>query len=320
MPHLLSFSGHRISSKFLVLTSVSIAVIFGLLFFWFSRQQENHIMDQVKKQAIILHKQIVMTRQWVADQNAVLVPKSEDIPKNPFLNQPEIVSRDGEIFTKVSPSLLTRLLSDRAMKSGVYSFKLTNTERLNPVNAPDEFEAEALNLFRTSNTEGIFRTETRNGEKVLRYVAPLYVTEGCMSCHMVQKYKPGDVGGALSVFIPMNEAQSAINSSKATLLGGGLAFAGSLVALLFVATRLLVFKRIRQIKTAINGIKLTPRGRKTQDQGDELKEIQDLCFLLDEEMKNQHEELERKIVDANSRSLRNEQETGGGQFGVGKSQ
>jgi signal transduction histidine kinase len=255
-------------------------------------------MDQVKKQAIILHKQIVMTRQWVADQNAVLVPKSEDIPTNPFLNQPEIVSRDGEIFTKVSPSLLTRLLSDRAMKSGVYSFKLTNTERLNPVNAPDEFEAEALNLFRTSNTEGIFRTETRNGEKVLRYVAPLYVTEGCMSCHMVQKYKPGDVGGALSVFIPMNEAQSAINSSKATLLGGGLAFAGSLVALLFVATRSLVFKRIRQIKTAINGIKLTPRGRKTQDQGDELKEIQDLCFLLDEEMKNQHEELERNIADA----------------------
>ncbi len=298
MPHLLSFSGRRISSKFLVLTSVSIAVIFGLLFFWFSHQQENHIMEQVKKQAIILHKQIVLTRQWVADQNAVLVPKSEGVPTNPFLKKPEIVSKDGEVFTKISPSLLTRLLSDRALKSGLYSFKLTNTERLNPVNAPDDFETEALRLFQASDKDGIFRTETRNGKKVLRYVAPLYVTDGCMQCHMVHGYKPGDVGGCLSVFIPMEEAQSAINSNKATLLGGGLAFAGSLVALLFVATRSLVFKRIRDIKTAINSISLTQSSKTTQNQGDELKEIQDLCYLLDEEMKNQHEELGRKIADA----------------------
>jgi len=155
-----------------------------------------------------------------------------------------------------------------------------------------------LEQFRGAANEGVFRTETRDGKKVLRYVAPLYVTEGCMSCHLGQCYRPGEVGGCLSVFIPMDEAQSAINSNKATLLGGGLAFAASLLALLFVATRSLVFKRIREIRTAINSIGLTQSSRRTQDQGDELKEIQDLCYLLDESMKNQHEELERKIADA----------------------
>ena len=53
------FLGQRISFKFLVATSLTITVIFVVVFVWFSRQQEDHIMEQVKKQAIILHKQIV---------------------------------------------------------------------------------------------------------------------------------------------------------------------------------------------------------------------------------------------------------------------
>ena len=54
------FLGQRISFKFLVATSLTITVIFVVVFVWFSRQQEDHIMEQVKKQAIILHKQIVL--------------------------------------------------------------------------------------------------------------------------------------------------------------------------------------------------------------------------------------------------------------------
>jgi signal transduction histidine kinase len=292
------FLGQRISFKFLVATSLTITVIFVVVFVWFSRQQEDHIMEQVKKQAIILHKQIVLTRQWVADHNGVLIPKTGEVSSNPFLNQPDVQDADGTAYTRISPSVMTRLLSERALKSGLYSFKLTNTERLNQENAPDAFELEALRLFRSSAQDEIFTTERVNGKSVLRYVAPLYVNENCVKCHTAQGYKPGDVGGCLSVFIPMDEARSAINHNRAILLVGGMVFAGSLVILVFVAARSLVFKRLSDIRTAMSRMAINKQIEDHRGHGDELKEIADFCYLLDEEMKNQHEELERKIAEA----------------------
>jgi signal transduction histidine kinase len=294
-----AFFGQRISFKFLIATSLTITVIFVVVFVWFSRQQEDHIMEQVKKQAIILHKQIVLTRQWVADHNGVLIPKTGgEVSSNPFLSQPDVRDSDGTAYTRISPSVMTRLLSERALKIGLYSFKLTNTERLNQENAPDEFELEALRLFRSSAQDGVFTTEQVNGKSVLRYVAPLYVNEQCVRCHTSQGYKPGDVGGCLSVFIPMDEARSAINRNRAILLGGGIVFAGSLVILVFVAARSLVFKRLNDIRAAMSRMTISKQVENRRGHGDELKEIADFCYLLDEEMKNQHEELERKIAEA----------------------
>ncbi len=256
-------------------------------------------MNQVKKQAIILHKQIVLTRQWVADHQTVLVPKTETCRSSPFLKEPDVTSKDGCVFTKISPSIITRHLSERASKGGLYSFRLANTTWLNPQNAPDQLEKEALEQFRSSPTAGIFRIEHRKGQKVLRYIAPLYVNENCMQCHMVQNYKPGEVGGCLSVLVPMDEAQSAITRNRVILVGSGLGFAGSLVALLFVTTRSLVFKRIRDIRALIGRMNLVNADNSsTTEHGDELKEIADFCYVLDEKLKHQHEELERKIAAA----------------------
>lgn len=294
------FFAQRISFKFLFISAAAIIGVFFLVFVWFSRQQENHIMEQVEKQAIILYKQIVLTRQWVSDQNSVLIPKGSDIRANPFMEKPEVYSTDGETYVKISPSVMTRLLSDRALKSGFYSFKLTNTNSLNEANAPDAFELEALNRFRSSPTmpEGIFSREEVGGRHVLRYVAPLFVNESCVQCHMAQGYKPGDVGGCLSVFIPMDEASAAIERNRAILLGGGLGLAGTLVLVLFVSTRSLVFKRIRDIKGTMSRLKLDESDDLPIGTGDELKEIADFCYILDERLKSQHQELEKRIAEA----------------------
>jgi signal transduction histidine kinase len=292
------FFAQKISFKFLVITTVATTASFGFVFLWFSWQQEEYVMEQVRKQAIILHKQIVLTRQWVADNNAVLIPMTPDSHSNPFPEKPDVVATDGVLYTKISPSVMTKLLSERALKSGLYSFKLTNTGPLNPDNSPDAFELEALKLFRASQQESVFRTELRNGKTVLRYVAPIYVNETCMQCHMSQSFKFGDVGGCLSVFIPMDEAKSAINRNRAILLGGGAAFAMSLVALLFVSARYLVFKRIHDIRTTMSKIPVSNLSEKKPPRGDELKDIADFCYLFDEKMKTQHEELERKISEA----------------------
>lgn len=255
-------------------------------------------MEQVRKQAVILWRQIVLTRQWVADHSVILVAKTGEVRSSPFLENPDVEGNDGIIYTKVSPSVLTKILSDRASKSELYSFRLTNTSQLNPSNVPDEFETEALASFRSSSKEGIFRIEHQGPKTVLRYVAPLFVKENCLQCHMTQSVKPGEVGGCLSVFIPMDEAHSAIRRNRMILLGGGMGFAGSLVVLLFVSARSLFFKRIGNIRTAMSRLTSDKASRDSEAQGDELKEIADFCYLIDEKLKDHHEELERKIEEA----------------------
>ncbi len=288
----------RISFKFLAITSATTTIIFGLLLFWFSCQQEEHIMEQVRKQAVILCKQIVLTRQWVADHGAILVPKTDEVRSSPFLDKPDLDGDDGTTYTKVSPSMLTKILSDRAKKSELYSFRLTNTDRMNPSNVPDEFETEALRIFRSSHQEGIFTIEHPGQKTVLRYVAPVFVNENCLQCHMAQGYKPGDVGGCLSVFIPMDEAHSAIYRNRMILLGGGIGLACSLVVLLFVSARSLFFKRIGDIRTAMSRLTSGNTSKNEPGHGDELKEIADFCYVLDERLKDHHQELERKIAEA----------------------
>jgi signal transduction histidine kinase len=288
----------KLSYKFLGITFLATGVSFVVLFIWLSRQQEEHIMEQVRKQAIILYKQILVTRQWVAEHNSVLVAKTDGIGSSRFLDVPEARGIDGTVYTKVSPSMLTKILSDKAAQGGMYYFKLTNTERLNPDNVPDELEKEALNLFRTSFHEGFFRTEKHGNAHVMRYIAPVYVSENCIQCHQRQYYKPGEVGGCLSVYVPMDEAKSAIFHSKMILVGGVSGIALSLVGLVFIGARWVVFKRINDIRSAISGMgsgKTTPSAG---GRGDELKDIGDFCYYLNEQLKERHEDLERKIAEA----------------------
>ena len=298
LDRLKSSFGHRISFKFLITSALTTLVIFLLAFAWFSGKQEQHIMDQVKKQAVILHQQLVLTRRWVADNKWVLVAKTPQMRSSPFLEEPDVSAADGMVYTKVSPSIMTKALSDRAIRDGLYSFKLVDENPLNPENAPDAVEAEAITAFRSGDKQSLFRTERRNDKTFLRYVAPVHIDESCLQCHMAQGFKPGDIGGALSIFIPMDEARSAINRNRIILVIGGVSLACSLVLSLFVVTRSMVFKRIGEIRTAMTRLTSKEPSAAGAQTGDELKEIADICYLLDERMKSQHLELERKIAEA----------------------
>jgi signal transduction histidine kinase len=289
---------HALSFKFLVCSSVTIITVFGFLLVWFSHQQEQTIIEQVRKQAIILHKQIVLTRQFVADHHGILVPKTDEISSNKFLTDPDIKGTDGVVYTKISPSILTSLLSERAAKNGLYSFRLTNSNPINPANFPDQLEAKALELFRMTGETGFFEIERLAGGSHLRYLAPVYVNDTCLQCHDSPSYSAGHIGGCLSVFIPMDEAMASIKKNKLVLWAGGATFAASLVGLLFVATRILVFKRIREIRSAMARIKVDGSEANVELRGDELNEISDFCCMLDEKMKNHHNELATRIKEA----------------------
>ncbi|MBU8848263.1 MAG: DUF3365 domain-containing protein, partial [Desulfobacterales bacterium] len=228
---MLSYIKQRISLKYIIITSATIIFVFTVLFFWISRQEKQLILDQVKKQAIILHKQIVLTREWVSDHNYILIKKREGEEIESFLTDPELKDAYGTVYTKITPAMLTRQLSDRAMESNLYSFNLTNINSLNPKNTPDDFEADAIRRFISGEAQGLSRIEVHDGQQVFRYAAPLILRESCLSCHNKTYYREGGIGGCISVFIPFEEAHAAISKNNLFLFITMTGLTGSVVVI-----------------------------------------------------------------------------------------
>ncbi|MFH0822699.1 MAG: ATP-binding protein [Pseudomonadota bacterium] len=293
----------RISIKYLAAVTITISVIFLAVFLWVSRQQEQHIMEQVQKQAVAVYTQIALTREWVAEHGTILVEKKAGVDSNPYLTDPDVRTADGRVYTRISPSMLTTQLSDRAAAGGNYFFRLSGPNYLNPRNAPDDTDRHALEEFRKGAVGGIFRVETFEGGSVLRYIAPVHMNESCMACHGSRPgYTEGESAGCLSVFVPLDDALAAIGHNKTILLVGMALFAGSSVLVLFVSTSALIFRPIKNIRTSIGEIYTKARNSSRPcagaGEGDELGEIREYCYFLDEQLRNQHAELERNIGEA----------------------
>lgn len=296
---MLSYIKQRVSLKYILVTSVTIGLVFTLLYFWLSHQEKQLIMEQVKKQAVILHRQIVLTREWVSDYNYVLVKKQENRPVKSFFRDSEIKDDQGGVYVKITPSTLTRQLSDYAMRSNLYSFNLTNLHPLNPGNRSDDFETDALERFISGQANEASRIETHAGKKVYRYAAPLPIKQSCLNCHKDMTEKTGGVGGCISVFIPIEQAQKAINKNNLLLFLTMTSLTGSVITILFFFTNRLIFSPVKKIR------KLTQRIRaeefeegSVELQGDELNEFGNICHVIDKKLKNRHHELERKIQEA----------------------
>lgn len=293
---MLSYIKQKISLKYVIMTSATIVFVFTGLFFLISRQEKQLILEQVKKQAIILHKQVVLTREWVSDHNYILVKKKEGEYIESFLSNPEVTDVYGTVYTKITPAMLTRQLSNYAVESNLYSFKLTNINSLNPKNKPDDFEQDAIRRFISKGANGVSRIEVHDGQTVFRYAAPLIIRESCLSCHNKKQYSTGGIGGCISVFIPFEEAQAAIRKNNLFLFVTMIGLTGSVVVILYFFTSNLIFKPIKEIRMFTRRMRTEELGDgEVEIAGDELKEFAGLCYIIDKKLKNRHNELENKI-------------------------
>ncbi len=287
---------HRISLKYVVITTVVMVVVFGGLFFWISARHTRLIIAQVEKQALILYRQIVLTRQWVSDHGYVLVAGEPAHTGGRRLRQIETVT--GCAYTRITPAGLTRRLSRLAAGSQMYSFNITSAGRRNGNRAPDAFEQRALALFRQGRVEPIKSIELENGEHVFRYAAPLEVRKSCLSCHQDPGFRLGGVGGCISVLIPFESAYRSIRRERMILLLTMSAMAAGIVAVLFLFARKMIFNPIHRIKDLTARMRDEAFHDDDSARGDELKEFAGLCYQMDRKLKSYHQELENKIAEA----------------------
>lgn len=151
----------------------------------------------------------ILFRQWVSSHGGVYTPVTTRTPPNPYLTQIEkrdIVTTHGDQLTLMNPAYMMRQLTTEFSDHFPLRTHITSLKPINPTNKADSWEQQALEqLDRRSairSDDEIY--EFDNGsEAVLRYLRPMIVNSPCLKCHQYQGYSLNDVGGAISVYVPM---------------------------------------------------------------------------------------------------------------------
>lgn len=187
--------------------AVSWTLVIISLIIWNTWSHELTTTDIILSQARAFFRQVVMTRSWNAMHGGVYVPVTAHTPPNPYLDVPnrDVKTTDGMDLTLVNPAYMTRQLSEIASHEESLRFHITSLKPIRPANAPEAWEAQALQSFTSRGSEYSDWWKNKDQKRFFRYMAPLWVEERCLKCHRKQGYKEGDLRGGISVVIPADE-------------------------------------------------------------------------------------------------------------------
>jgi signal transduction histidine kinase len=155
----------------------------------------------------------------------------------------------GKTYVQHNSATVTKRLSEYAQRERNYIFHISSLKLLNPDNAPDTFERQALLEFTSRKKTELSVIEKIGDVFYFRYIAPLYAEKSCLECHEKQEHKVGDVMGAISVSVPMNYTFKIIESSRNTMFIGGVVTLVVLMLSLFFITRRMVINPINKMRS-----------------------------------------------------------------------
>lgn len=186
-------------------------VIVGTLFLFNFISIRKEFSSLARLEAIVSFNKDTAYRRWGTMHGGVYVPVSENTPPNPYLSVQErdISTPSGKKLTLVNPAYMTRQVHELGKKQYGLQGHITSLKPLNPGNAPDPWETEALKSFERGKNE-ITSVEMIEGKPYFRLIRPFMTEEGCLKCHAHQGYKVGDIRGGISLSVPMEPYAVAI--------------------------------------------------------------------------------------------------------------
>jgi PAS domain S-box-containing protein len=185
-------------------------LVVGASLLWNMRHEQHEVEELARAEARSAFNKDIAYRQWSAGHGGVYAPETEDTPPNPYLSHVEerdIATPSGLKLTLMNPAYMTRQVHELgAERFGIRSH-ITSLKPLRPENAPDDWEAGALQAFEQGETEKS-SIETVNGDEHLRLMRPLVTEDVCLKCHEQQGYEVGDIRGGISLSVPMAHYRS----------------------------------------------------------------------------------------------------------------
>jgi signal transduction histidine kinase len=239
----------NLSLKYVLFTAVILLAALGITLGITSKRHEQLVMAQVEMQAKVLFRQVIITRRWIAEHGGLYVEKAPWAQPNPYLKDSVIMDRSGKKYLKENPAMVMKQLSLYAQNEGLYFFHITSLKLINPENAPDEFEAQALRDFETKKVPEVSGVQRMGDSYFYRYMAPVYIEKACLQCHGYQGYAVGDIRGGISIGMPMDYVASMLKTGRKYMVAGGIAMAIALMLALFLMTRHMVITPINRIRS-----------------------------------------------------------------------
>jgi PAS domain S-box-containing protein len=129
------------------------------------------------------------------------------------------------------PQVVATQVASRITKDSNYYVRQVSLRYRNPDNRPDEYEAGQLETFKGTAARETSRVIKVKGHEVFRYMLPMFADKSCLDCHgdydkaplfvrqrfprghYSYNYKVGEVIGAVSVTIPMNDLYREIGAN-----------------------------------------------------------------------------------------------------------
>lgn len=142
-------------------------------------------------------------RAWNSQFGGIYVKAKDEIKPNKYLVNNHLYTNDNELLVKINPAWMTRQLAEMMNERSAYKYKITSLKPLNPENAANNFEKEALEYFE-KNQYSNYYTKVDDQNNMLNFMGKLVVEKSCLKCHATQGYKEGEVRGGISVSIPMD--------------------------------------------------------------------------------------------------------------------
>lgn len=243
-------------SKINLIIAVILLAFFGISTWINYRQQKAVTIEEAVEKSRIIAFEAIRAREYLSQQL-----KSGQVQLSR--------KRYGLI-----PVVAANRIGERVAQDLDYRIHQVSDRYRNPRNAPDSFEAKALQRFRSKPSQKEDYAITRvKGEKVFRYLQAFTVEESCLECHgdpaaapeflkqiypvaqdRAYHYQVGEVIGAASITIPMDrlDRQVAANLRREVLYSGGIFLA--LITCLGLLTRAAVTRPLEQLGGAIGEI------------------------------------------------------------------
>ena len=237
--------------KFAVLIAALIAASMAVNLFWTSQNARAQMEDQLREKGEVLSQQ--MNCVW-----EFMVSNQERFE--------QISYTDEGIYQGLHCAIVGRSIGALFTSQTDYTTHFVNFNPRNSADEPDEFEAEALQGFIDGKGGERYQIVEQDGREVFRYMTPMRIDKNCLECHGQPKgeidvtgfpkegWSLGDVGGAISIIMPLDVYQANERESVAQdVLFFAIMLAVCLVAV-YVALTYLVTRPLGKIRAGVDEV------------------------------------------------------------------
>ncbi|MDO3377006.1 putative bifunctional diguanylate cyclase/phosphodiesterase [Geoalkalibacter halelectricus] len=189
---------------------------------WNLSQVREDVLELARAQARTFADQILIYRHWSAGHGGVYVEVSSKTPPNPYLEEVferDVLTPSGRLLTLVNPAYMMREIFALEQEMLGLSGRITALRPVNPDNAPDSWERQALADLSAGATES-YMVESRAGGEVLRLMRPLLMDAECLSCHAQHGYALGELRGGLSTLVDLQSLWAVGRAHRFGMAGG----------------------------------------------------------------------------------------------------